>query len=505
VSQPGTVRLRAAVDIDRRTILRVAVDGALLQLSDELLAHVAGSRRACLAALADGGPVYGVSTGLGFHADVDLDADDRAQLQTNLLLGRAVGGPPYLDRTEARAIVVARLTNLVSGHAGVSPELCRALVHWLNDGYAPAVPAEGVGTAGEIQPLAHAFQALLGVGRVLAPDGTVVEADRSLTDRGVAPYAPGPKEGIALLAGAPAAAGLGALAVDRVSRLADSLAVVSAAGLDAAGIAGQIHGVGPARLAGDQLHAEVLATQRSLRGLPDTGRTTSAMARVAGQAPVSMRVTPTVQTHLYRTLARATEDVDRALAAITDSPAFVDETFVPTAGFHAIEVASAFDALRAALIRMGELGAQRIHRMLDERVTGLPSQLAATPGGTGMVVVHKRAVAAAAQLRRTATPATVGLADTSLGQEDAQTFTFAAAAELRRAESLVAEVAACELLCALQAWWLRGIVPPPRLAAILAPARELYVPGPANRPLGDELDGLAALVSHGLTRTTGPG
>jgi histidine ammonia-lyase len=516
VPADAEVRIRAASDIDRASLVRIAVVGARVRLDDRLLEHVAATRRACLDVLAEGAPVYGVTTGMGFKSDVRLGAQEQRDHQASLLLGRAVGGPPYLDVEDARAVVVARLTNLLSGHAGVSPELCERLVAGLNDGYAPAVPAGGVGTAGEVQPLAHAFQALLGVGRVLTPDGRIVSAADALHERGIEPYVPGPKEGIALLAGAPAAAGMGALAHARLAALGDSLELVAAASLEVVRAPMGPFSAAAGRLSGDPLLAEHLERLRWWReidgrtGVPEVGvgsteRTGGAADATgagerggAAQAPVSFRVTPVVQAHLARGLERFAQDVDTGLAAVTDSPAFVDGTLISTAGFHAVDIAAGLDTVRAALVRNLELAVQRIHRLLDPRVTGLPAQLAPRAGGTGMVVVHKRAVAAAAEARRLAAPVTVGLYDTSLGQEDAQTFTFEAFAALRRVEALITEVAGCELACVLQAAWLRGEPLPPRIAAALTAAGADLEPVVDDRPLGDDLDRLSALVAGGV-------
>jgi histidine ammonia-lyase len=489
-----TIVLRAVDELDRATVLRIAVERAPVRLAKPLLDHVAAARTACLEALASGARVYGVTTGMGFKSDVDLDVDEQRDHQAALLLGRAVGGPPYLDVEEGRAIVAARLTTLLSGHAGVSAALCQWLVAWLNDGYAPAVPAGGVGTAGEVQPLAHAFQALLGVGRVLTPDGRVTSAAEALRHRGVDPYVPGPKEGIALLAGAPAAAGLGAVAHARLVRLARSLELVAAATLEVAQTPAAPFSAATGHLSGDPLFSETLARLRWWRD----GGSDPPVQRSSAQAPVSMRVTPVVQAHLTRSLARFAEDVDTGLAAITDSPAWVDGAFLATPGFHAIDIAAGIDTVRAALVRSTELAVQRIHRLLDPRISGLPAQLATGAGGTGMIVVHKRAVAAAAEARRLAAPVSVGLYDTSLGQEDAQTFTFEAYAALRRVEHLAADVAGCELLCALQAAWLRDTELPPRLAEALAPARAATEPLSADRSLGEDIERLAALVRAGL-------
>jgi aromatic amino acid lyase len=113
-----------------------------------------GGRQAELAALLAGGArVYGVNTGMGWLASVDLDAAAQEEHQRNLLLGRAVGGPPWLEAGEVRALLVARLANLLSGHAGVGPELVRFLVDRVNDGFLPAVPRSATGGARGGDPL----------------------------------------------------------------------------------------------------------------------------------------------------------------------------------------------------------------------------------------------------------------------------------------------------------------------------------------------------------------
>ncbi len=142
------------------------------------------------------------------------------------------------------------------------------------------------------------------------------------------------------------------------------------------------------------------------------------------------------------------------------------------------------DATVLALVHAAELAGQHIHRLLDGRFSGLPDQLTSRPGPqAGLIVVHKRVVGIVHELRRLATPASVGLAETSLGQEDAMTFGFEAAEDLRRVEALVREVAACELLTARQAWALRA----QPMAAGLRPAAEAIehavAPVDTDRPL----------------------
>lgn len=479
-----------AGDLDAPAVERVAWEGAPLVLRPEALRSVGEARDRMVAALAGGARVYGVTTGMGYLAGVDLSPQDAAHHQRDLLLGRAVGSPPYLAVPEARALVAVRLVNLLSGHAGVSPALCSFLADRLDDGFVPAVPCRGVGSAGEVMPLAHAFQTILGVGWVLDAGGGREPAAEALAARGVAPYLPGPKEGIALLAGAPGAAALGLARRRSAAALAGAALVAAACSVDA--MAAPVDALDPAvgRLSGDPLLAVVVDR---LSRLLDGSRPNSG----AAQAPVSFRVIPQVHAHLERAVARLAEDAARAVVAVTDSPAFVDGRFVATGGFHAVDVAASLDGLAAALVRVAELSGQRLHRMLDSRFSGLPDQLTPAPGPRcGLVVVQKRVVDTLATLRRLAAPVSVGLADTSLGQEDAQSFAWAAADRLLDVEAGVREVLAGELLAARQAWALRRRAPAAGLGAAGAWLVDAVAPVDEDRPLGDDLDRLGAMVDE---------
>jgi histidine ammonia-lyase len=212
---------------------------------------------------------------------------------------------------------------------------------------------------------------------------------------------------------------------------------------------------------------------------------------------VSFRVAPRVLAHLERTLGRLDEDVRRALAAVTDSPAVVGGRVVAGGGFHAAGLAAGMDGVAVALVQAAELAGQRLHRLLDGRFSGLPDQLSPDPGPvTGLVVVHKRAVGALHEARRLATPASVGQADTSLGQEDAASFAPEAAEQLRRVEELTREVLACELLAVRQAWWLRRLPPASGLGPLAARLGDLVAPVDRDRPLGPDLDRLIGVLER---------
>jgi histidine ammonia-lyase len=365
------ITLAGHQDLTRETVEAVAWGGRRLALAPSLLERVADGQAELAALLAAGTRVYGVSTGTGWLASVDLAPAAQADHQRNLLLGRAVGGPPWLAAAEARALLVARLGNLVSGHAGVGPELCRFLVDRVNDGFVPAVPRAGAGCAGEVIPLAHAFQTLVGAGLVLGPGGSARDAAAALADRGVGPLRLQAKDGIALLAGSPVATALALARLRTAERLAGQLLASAAAAIDALAAPLDAYDEAVGRLAGDPLLEQVLAELRRAVG----GR---AAAATLLQAPVSFRVAPQALAQLRRVLGRLDEDVRRALVAVTDSPAVVGGRVVSGGGFHAVGLAASMDTAAVALVQAAELAGQRLHRLLDGRFSGLPDQL--SPG-----------------------------------------------------------------------------------------------------------------------------
>ncbi|MEV6841889.1 aromatic amino acid lyase [Actinoplanes sp. NPDC051411] len=461
--------IRRPEDLDLRVIDRVARGVDRISLAPALLDELGSRRAAMLAALRGDEPVYGVNTGMGAFSGVRLDAEAQAQHQNTLMLGRAVGSAPWLQRVDARAVVAARLRTLMHPAAGASPDLCLKLVSLLDLDVVPAVPARGSGAAGEIIPLAHLGAALIGAGEF-------VVASPAFEPR---PFEA--KEGVAFLEGVPGLTGMAAVACGAARALISEVVTVS--GLEQAIVGASLDPLHPSLGRGDDQLARVSEALRTARG--------DAPARGL-QAPVSFRVTAPALAVALRSVTALEEAVGRALDTVTDSPAYLEGRFVGTAGFAGTELTAACGTLTTALVHLAELGATRLHRLLDDARTGLPRQLADTPGRhAGMATVHKRAVGVAHRMRRFAVPALVGSMETSLGQEDVQSFTFEAAECLREALDGLREVVACELLAVHQAGLLGAVLPP---AGLVDEAAGLLPPGTVDRPFGRDIDTLTGLL-----------
>ena len=484
---PVVHRLTAAADLDAALIRQVAA-GHAVEIGPELIEAVQVSCAAARRRLADGQPVYGVNTGMGALSAIALTEAEQAVHQRNLMLARAAGGPPWLPASDVRALFAVRLRTFLSGDAGVSAQLCQRLADFLAAGIVPAVPAQAAGSAGEIVQLAHAFGPLAGLGRVLAPGDAVpaspVPAAPVLAEHGLAELELGPKEGVALIGGVPGATALSLLGA---AEAATVLAMMeSAAALSIASIGAPADPYEAACARGDDVHGHVLARLRALLG-GRPGRPPRML-----QAPVSFRVAGPVLAQVERATSALTAAVERALAGVTDSPAFLGGRFVGTAGFDGFDLATHCDHLTATLAHAAEVSATRTHRLLDTRVTGLTAQLAPRPGpDAGLVAVHKRAAGEVHAIRRLAMPSALGTIETSNGQEDVQSFAWPAAATLRTALRHARLVTSCELLTAYQAATLAGGLWPGPGQDLVATLSGLIDPIDSDRQFGADVERLA--------------
>ncbi len=459
-------------------LIRSVAAGYGVRIAPDLLAAVRQRRAEAMRALADGRLVYGVNTGMGALSSVRLTEQQQRSHQRNLLLARATGGPPWLDGPEVRAVFAARLLTFLSGDAAVSGELCQRLADFLNHGLVPAVPRAGAGAAGEIMQLAHAFGPVAGIGRVLGPGGTAVPAAQALREAGLGEFTLGPKEGIALIQGVPGTTGLSALRLGEAAALTSLMEGAAALSIVAARAPRDPYRAACAR--GDDLLAAVLGRLRTAIGDDRSPRSL--------QAPVSFRVAGPVLTQVVRAAGLLEAAVRRALAGVTDSPAYLDGQFTGTAGFHGIDLAAHCDQLTAAFCHAAEVAAARVHRLLDPAVTGLRAQLALDPGPqAGLTPVHKRAAGEVHAMRRLAGATVVGLIETSGGQEDVQSFAWEAAEKLAAALRHARAVTACELLAGYQAAALSGRPPPAGCRALLDRLAGIIAPIDGDRPFGEDL------------------
>ena len=89
--------------------------------------------------------VYGVSTGFGKLADVQIPPDKLEQLQVNLVRSHSCGIGRPLSEPEVRAMMLLRANVLTLGFSGIRLEVIQLLVEMLNQERLPGHSREGLG------------------------------------------------------------------------------------------------------------------------------------------------------------------------------------------------------------------------------------------------------------------------------------------------------------------------------------------------------------------------
>ena len=483
--------------IDRGAYARIVRDHEQLAIADATLAGVDAARARMLEYLRAGAPAYGVTTGLGHLASIEVGDADQDALQRSLLTARAAGLGQALPAEVVRGAMLLRLIGFLTGAVGVSADACRFLADRINDRWSPVVPRGPYGAAGEIGPLAHLFQTFVGEGFVELEDGGPATAADALRRAGIEPFAPKPKEGLALIGGSPFATALAARLAERFRLLLDAATTAAVLGVALTGSSARALSPRVVALSGDDAQLRV---SRHVAELLDRAPVWEATA----QPPVSTRILPQVHGAALHAVDGLDAVVGRGLRAVTDSPLFLEDAtgpvgLFPSGGFHALETTIALETLGIAVSHVVNLVEKRLHRLLDTRYSGLPDQLTSMPGvQAGVVALHKTVVALAADARLLSAPASVNAMDTSTGQEDVQSFTFLVAERLDRALDDLEAGVACELVALRQAATLRSSpLASPILMIVIDELGMVVPPVLEDRSLSGDVQRVQALVRAG--------
>jgi histidine ammonia-lyase len=474
---------------------RIVYDHEAVAPSDTALRRVENARRLFLRHLESGAICYGVNTGCGAQVGVDLTEDDKERFSRHILLGRSVAvGAPF-PVAVVRGAMLVRLVQFLTGHNAVSADLCQYLAARLNDRFTPYVPSMGLGMAGEIIPLCHLAQTLIGEGFVLADDGARIPAATALKNRGVAPYQPLPKEGMSLINGVAMGSAASFNLGDQIHRTLALATLTAAASIEGIGASVEAFGDDVARLRPEPGLASIANTFRALLGGTE-------ISRLSRQAPISFRTIP----HIHGTLLQALAELQIAATAewrtVSDNPAFIPDDSAPNFGrlvhsgnFHCGELTHRVEATALSLAQVAAASERRLHRLLDQRFSGLTPQLARRPGlDTGLVVLHKAVQGLLAHIRSLSVPPSLQHGESSFGQEDIETMLFPALDRLAEVNRIARLVSVYELYTALVAIDERGEKPGNQIQIVRDHVRAQISPYEGDRPFGPEIESLAAMV-----------
>ena len=307
-------------DLTLADVWAVAVEAAPAELSEEGRAKLHRARELVERAAAEssGEHTYGINTGFWRFVSKTIPAELAEELQLRLLRSHACGvGDPYPHEV-VRAAMLLRANALAKGYSGARTETVELLLECLNRGVTPVVPSRGsVGASGDLAPLAHLALPLVGEGRATV-DGDVLAGGDALARAGLEPVVLRAKEGLSLINGTQFMAAIGALALVRAHRLAQTADVACALSLEAlqgsrASFLPEIHELRP--LAGQQDSAANVLRLLEGSAILEAHRWCDKV-----QDAYSLRCAPQVHGASRDLLAYAEATVAVELNAATDNP-----------------------------------------------------------------------------------------------------------------------------------------------------------------------------------------
>lgn len=405
-------------------LLLIARQDAPADFSGAARQRIDEGHQLLLRLVAEGTPIYGVTTGLGAAVDTPV-----SPVQANIPLGRAVGVGRLANRQELRAITAARLAGLAQGRSGISPRAAQALLDLLNSGLEPEVPLLGSLGESDLAPLAHLSLAL----------------NVPLTG----------KDGLALVSANAASIGLGALLVAEAEQALQ--AVLAGLALSCEGYRANLSPFQP--------------WASRLRPAPgQSGQSAALLELLAGgeladnprrlQDPLSFRCATVIQGAAQQAVQALRELIVLELASGADNPALISEDALAlaTANFDSTHLALAAEGLGLALSRVAVCSAERIAKLLSPASSELPRFLIKQPGHVGMAALQRTGSALVAEIGHLANPIPAVSVPVADRVEDYAGQALAVVEKTRQLVQRVVWLGSIELIVAAQAVDLRGTV-----------------------------------------------
>lgn len=375
----------------------------------------------------EGETIYGVNTGFGLLSNVRIPEEDLEELQYNLLRSHSVGTGSPISIPASRAMLFLRAANLSHGHSGVRVELVEQCLRLLNAGISPWVPEQGsVGASGDLAPLSHLSLVLIGEGRAYYR-GKLMDGKKALAAARIKPIRLGPKEGLALINGTQFMTALGVLALLDAEYLCDIADIAGAISVEA--LKGTLSAFDPEIQEVRGHPGQILVAKRLRAILSPKGHESEITHSHEGcgkvQDPYSLRCMPQVHGASRDTLSFVRGILEREVNAVTDNPlVFPPKGSRPGkvlsgGNFHGQIVAIGMDALSIAIAEIASISEQRIEKLINPALSGLPAFLVKEGGvNSGFMIVQVAAASIVSENKTLAHPASVDSIPTSADKED---------------------------------------------------------------------------------------
>ena len=440
-------------------IVKVARLGCTVELSKEAAVRVEKARALVERFVKQGKVEYGITTGFGKFANVNISPKDAKKLQKNLIMSHACGVGKELDIEIVRAIMLLRANAISKGYSGARVLVIKTLLDMLNKGVTPVVYEKGsLGSSGDLAPLAHMVLVMIGEGEAYY-NGERMSGAKAMELAGIGTIELVEKEGLALINGTQVMTAIGALAVYdaiNLSKVADITAAMTCESLR--GITDayyhRVHDVRP------QVGQGKCAN--NLLKILNGSSLTTRQGDLRVQDAYTLRCVPQIHGASKDAIDYVKRVVEIEINSATDNPLiFEDEERVISGGnFHGQPIALAMDFLGIALSEFADVAERRIERLVNSQLSvDLPAFLTEHGGlNSGFMIAQYVAAALVSENKVLAHPASVDSIPSSMNQEDHVSMGTIAARKARSILYNVSRVLGIEYLAAAQALYLRGDV-----------------------------------------------
>ena len=481
-------------ELNLEQLRRIATLGEDVALSEQTAwrQRMERSRALLDAALEQGRPVYGVSSGVGNSSSVSVAREEQLAFARRLIRHHGVGLGERFPDAETRAIIFCRIVGLAKGCSAVRVELLQAMCDLLNAGVLPVIPRLGsVGASGDLTPLSYLAAVLMGEREAIFR-GELMSAARALGLAELVPVSVAPKETLAIMnctAAMTAVAGLTALRLGRVLELIERSTALLAEVMLAR--TQPFHPVAHAVKPHPGQVRSAAAIHKALQGsrMVDPERDEGAL-----QDPYSIRCAPQVLGAARDALTWVEQVVTCELNSVDDNPIVEPESgeILFAGNFYGGHLALTMDTVKITAANLADLLDRQLALMLDSRFNhGLPDTLVAYKG-QGIKGMQITTSALTALIVQRSAPDSVLSRPTEVGNQDKVSMGLNAALNAAESVHLLQRVLATLLVALSNAARLRGDERfSPAGQVLMARVRECSEPLTEDRRLDRDLELLA--------------
>jgi len=432
-------------------------------ISKESIKKINSSRKLVEDWIERGEKVYGVTTGFGEFANVNISKENIKQLQENLILSHAAGCGENLSPKIVKIMMLLRLNALVKGYSGIRLSTLELLTEMINNNIIPVVPSQGsVGSSGDLVQLAHLVLSMIGKGKVQlirnindekAGEAEIISSKRGLKKYNIKPAVLEAKEGLALINGTQMMTSFAAfisIRARKLIKLADICAALSHEALRAT----------------DKAFYEKLHLLRPFPGQISSAKNVLSLIKNSEirnshiendtriQDAYSIRCVPQIHGASRDAVDYVISRVEIEINSVNDNPVIFPETgeHIEGGNFHGQSMALAMDFMGIALSELANVSERRTERMVNGALSGLPRFLAIKGGlNSGLMIAQYTAASLVSENKVLAHPASVDSIPTSANQEDHNSMGSIAAQKCYKIMQNLENVLSIELLTAAQA------------------------------------------------------